>query len=281
MIATLFEWSLLKDAAEIIAAISRMLLTNGLNYYVAFPLWYLRALGLTGILLCINEVVLLRYVTKVILKRIITMNNALIGTWITLSNICVALILTCIQTQTRGFRKNLQRLTNEILPKEGLAIGCHPLLFIIHVILALVIVLHVCINKFKNRNSTPVIQINIPNPQVPTINQPIALNNQTYNKDLFDFSTYFLVVLLNLSLFVPAYFVMLHESLSLILADYFRISLKDVIFIYSLVRNFLHAILSFVSPLVLMVLSDELRPFLVSCLSCSCCSNDEMIEVYN
>ena len=106
MVANLFGWALLKNIAESIANISRVL-TNGLNYKVALTLWFLRALGLTGILVCLNEAVLLRYVTKIVLKRIIIMNDALVGTWITLSNFFIAIVLTIIQTQNRGFLKNL------------------------------------------------------------------------------------------------------------------------------------------------------------------------------
>ena len=276
LIANLFGWALLKNIAESIANISRVL-TNGLNYKVALTLWFLRALGLTGILVCLNEAVLLRYVTKIVLKRIIIMNDALVGTWITLSNFFIAIVLTIIQTQNRGFLKNLGHLTNENLESMGsLIVASHTTLGVLHVILAIVIVIHVSIDKFKARHTTPVIQINIPNPQAG--HQPM-INNQPYNNDLFDFSTYFCIVLLNAICFFPFLIVLLSNNVSTFLAESLEISAEDFFRIATLVRNFIHAfVLGFLSPLVLMSLSDELRPFLCSCLSCS---NDEMIEVYN
>ena len=275
----MFEWVLLKNLAETIATICRLIVSSGLNYKVAFTLWFCRSFGLSGALICLNEALLLRYITKVVLKRIIIMNDALIGIWIQLSNIFIAIVLTSIQTQGLGFRKNLQHLTNEQLPEEGLKIASHTSLFILHLILAMVIVLHVCVNKFKARNTTPVIQINIPNP---ANNQPsIAINNQPYNNDLFDFSSYLFLALFNAFVFIPFFVILFSIDLQTVLAEYFEVSVKDFFSIFSLTRNFIHAfILGFLSPLILMILSSELRPFLVSCISCSTCNNNAIIEVY-
>ena len=285
MIATMFEWILLKNMAEINAGICRMLLPDGLNYNIALTLWFFRSFGTIGTLICLNEVLLIRYVTKVVLKRIIVMNDALIGTWIQFSNVFIALVLTCVQTQSLGFKRNLQHLTSENIPEEGLPFASLTCLFILHLILAMVIVVHVCVNKFKARNTTPVIEINIPNPQAPvppTNHQNIVINNQPYNTDLFDFSTYFLLVLFCASVFIPTSLIIFNSNAQTVIAHYFQISLKDFFNIFTLVRNFLHAlVLGLLSPLILMIVSDELRPFLFKSLSCACSNNAVMIEVYN
>ena len=285
MIATMFKWILLKNMAEINAGICRMLLPNGLNYNIALTLWFFRSFGTIGTLICLNEVLLIRYVTKVVLKRIIVMNDALIGTWIQLSNIFIALVLTCVQTQSLGFKRNLQHLTSENIPEEGLPFASLTCLFILHLILAMVIVVHVCVNKFKARNTTPVIEINIPNPQAPvppTNHQHIVINNQPYNTDLFDFSTYFLLVLFCASVFIPTSLIIFNSNVQTVIAQYYQISVKDFFSIFTHVRNFLHAlVLGLLSPLILMIQSDELRPFLFRSLSCACSNNAVMIEVYN
>ena len=283
MIATMFEWLLVKNVFEVIAGICRMLTPNGLNYHVAFTLWFFRSYGQTGALICLNEVVLIRYVTKVVLKRIIVMNDALIGTWIQLSNVFVGLVLTGIQTQALGFQNNLLHLTNENLPKEGLVIGSHTFLFIMHIILLVIIGVHLCVNKFKERNTTPVIEIHIPNPQAASSNQAnnqqIVINNQPYNSDLLDFSSYCFLVLISALVFFPS--LLMHSNyVQTALAEYYEISVEECFGIFSLIRNFIQPLLfGLLLPMILMISSDELRPFLFKSLSCT--NNNVMIEVYN
>ena len=211
------------------------------------------------------------------------MNDALLGTWIKLTNAFVALTLTGIQSQSLGFQTNLEHLVtpDEPLSGTGLAMRIPAFFFGVHLVLAMVIFVHVCVNKFKDRNSTPVIHIYIPNPGA-SLDQnenqhqhSIAINNQPYNNDLFDFTCYFVLVLINAIFFIP----FLYEF-KMLMADYFDWPESDFLIIFTLVRNFVHTfVLAFLSPLVLMIVSDELRPFLMSFLSCSC-NNNNMIEVY-
>ena len=71
----------------------------------------------------------------------------------------------------------------------GLPVMIPAMLFAFHLSLAMIMVAHVGIQKLKNRNQTPVIHINIPNPNA--INQsPMAFNNQVYNNDLLSFAAY-------------------------------------------------------------------------------------------
>ena len=133
--------------------------------------------------------------------------------------------------------------------------------------MAIGIFIHVCIDKIKQRNTTPVININIPNPQAP-VNNLVTINNQTYNEDLIDFSSYLILFLAHATLFLLLPLV-LSLDFYLALAHYFQVSVSDFYTVFDLVRRLSHTLgIGFVSPLLLMLLSSELRPFLLNCLSC-------------
>ena len=148
-------------------------------------------------------------------------------------------------------------------------------LCILHLTLAIVIFLHVCIDKIKQRNTTPVIHINIPNPQAP-VNNLVAINNQTYNEDLINFSSYLILFLAHATLFL----LLPLSNFYFDAAHYFSVS--DFHTVKDLVRLSHTLVNGFVSPLLLMVLSSELRPFLLNCLSCIFCvsTNNPMHQVY-
>ena len=200
------------------------------------------------------------------------MNDALIGTWIKLSNIVVALMLTVINSQfSVGFQRNLEQFVKGPNPNDdnisgGLNRGTPFWLCILNLTLAIVVFIHVCIDKIKQRNTTPVIHINIPNPQAP-VNNLVAINNQPYNQDLLDFSSYFILVLANLTLFLTLSLVV-SLDLNSSLAHYFQVSDSDFYTVFDLIRRLTHTLgIGFLLPLLLMLLSSELRPFLLKCLS--------------
>lgn len=276
--ASAYEWLILKDFCDLLVAISGVL-TSTRMYYVAFTIWFIRCFGLIGTLLCLNEALLIRYLIKVVLQKIIVMNDALIGTWIKLTNVVITLILSGIHSQSISFKSIVQHLTSgsvEMVP-EGLNIKVVLILFIVNVILSIFMFLHVCIQKFKNRNLTPVIHINIPNPEAN--NQPIVINNQTYNNDLLNFFTYLTLVILLAITQIPTIITKQYNLFST-LANFFAISVNDCITIFNLTKNFIQTFaLGFLNPLFLMLLSSELRPFLFSSLSCSQCTNNQIIDV--
>ena len=161
---------MIKDLGEFLVAITGILTNDELNFYVAFIFWFIRCFGLIGLLICLNEALFLRYLTKIVFKRIIITNDALIGTWIKLSNIVVALILTVIQSQFGvGFHGILEHLAKAPNPNDDsfyenlnrVNIRIPFWLCILHLTLPIVIFLHVCIDKIKQRNTTPVIHINL------------------------------------------------------------------------------------------------------------------------
>jgi len=268
---------MIKDLGEFLVAITGILTNDELNFYVAFIFWFIRCFGLIGFLICLNEALFIRYLTKIVFKRIIIMNDALIGTWIKLSNIVVALILTVIQSQSVTFQRNLERFANanDDIHSGGLNIRIPLWLYILHLALAILIFLHVCIDKIKQRNTTPVIHINIPNPQAP-VNNLVAINNQTYNEDLINFSSYLILFLAHATLFL----LLPLSNFYFDAAHYFSVS--DFHTVKDLVRLSHTLVNGFVSPLLLMVLSSELRPFLLNCLSCIFCvsTNNPMHQVY-
>ena len=264
-------------------AITGIITNDELNFYVAFIFWFIRCFGLIGLLICLSEALFIRYLTKIVFKRIIIMNDALIGTWIKLSNIVVALILTVIQSQSVTFQRNLERFANanDDIHSGGLNIRIPLWLYILHLALAILIFLHVCIDKIKQRNTTPVIHINIPNPQAP-VNNLVAINNQTYNEDLINFSSYLTLFLAHATLFLLLPLV-LSLDFYLALAHYFQVSVSDFYTVWDLLRRLSHTLaIGFVSPLLLMLLSSELRPFLLNSLSCVFCVStiNPMHQVY-
>ena len=265
---------MIKDLGEFLVAITGILTNDKLNFYLAFIFWFAGCFGLIGLLICLNEALFLRYLTKIVFKRIIITNDALIGTWIKLSNIVVALILTVIQSQfSVGFQRNLEHFAKGPNPNNDNLSGSLnrvnmriPFwLGISHLTLAIVVFLHVCIDKIKQRNTTPVIHINIPNPQTP-VNNLFAINNQTYNQDLIGFSSYLILFLVHATLFL---------LLPLVLSDFYTVG--------DLVRRLSHTLfIGFVIPLLLMLLSSELRPFLLNFLSSVFCvsTNNVIHQVY-
>ena len=279
---------MIKDVGEVLVAITGILTNDELNFYLVFIFWFTRCFGLIGLLICLNEALFIRYLTKIILKRIIIMDDELIGTWIKLSNIVVALLLTVMQSQGVTFQKNLQHFANpndDDTHSGGLNIHIPFWLCILHLILAIIVFLHVCIDKIKQRYTTPVIHINIlPNPQAP-MNNLVTINNQTYNQDLIDFSSYLILFLAHATLFLLLPLV-LSLDLYLALAHYFQVSVSavsDFYTVWDLLRRLSHTLaIGFVSPLLLMLLSSELRPFLLNGFACVFCVStiNPMHQVY-
>ena len=268
--------SMIKDLGEFLVTIFAILTTDSLNDSVAFAFWFIRCFGLIGLLLCLNEALILRYLIKIIYKRIIIMNDALLGTWIKLSNVLVSLTLVVLQSQSLGFQRNLKHFASQKINEKTDSDGGWNLrfplwLYISHLSFAFVIFLHAFIDKLQNRNSTQVIHINL----YPVNN---IINNQPYNQDLMNFSSYLICVLAMATLYIPLALVVNLDELKLAaLANYFQVSVSDFFTIFDLIRTMIHALgLGFFTPLLLMLSSSELRPFLFSKLSSSCTN----IEIY-
>ena len=110
---------MIKDVGEFLLAITAILFRNDeRNFYLAYTFWFIRCFGLIGLMFCLNEALFLRYLTKIIYKRIIIMNDALIGTWIKLSNMVVTLLLAVIQSQGMVFQRNLEQFTKVLNPND-------------------------------------------------------------------------------------------------------------------------------------------------------------------
>ena len=111
-------------------------------------------------------------------------------------------------------------------------------------------------------------------------NEGLLVIDLRYNQDLMNFSSYLICVLAMATLYIPlALVVNLDESKLAALANYFQISVSDFFTIFDLIRTMIHALgLGFFTPLLLMLSSSELRPFLFSKLSSSC-TNNEIYQV--
>ena len=183
------------------------------------------------------------------------MNDSLVGTWIKLANVVIACTYVVIQQHSAHFQTYILHLsgTLEDSPEKGLKIKVPLILLCFHIIINIVIVIHVCVAKFKNRNNTPVIQINIPNPShAPPNNPPIAINNQAYNNDLISFSIHLLVMFILLTMMAPFFIIMLFDLIPT-LADFFNVTVKDFFTIFFIVKGFIQTfIVGFLCPLLLI-----------------------------
>ena len=126
---------------------------------------------------------------------------------------------------------------------------------------------HVAITKFKERRNTPVIQINIiQNLDVESPPQ-IIINNQAYNKDLVTIRGCFIIITISGTYLFLILFAM-QSDISQLVATYFDVEIDLYFNILLHIRDFMYAVLlSFVIPLIVILSSSELRPFLYKIVS--------------
>ena len=233
--------------------------TNGLNYHFAFFLWFMRLYGLLGTLLSFNEVLLVRYIVKVILRNSFLLNDALLSIWIKLCNLVVALVLTLTQTKSELFQRSVLHLVfpNEY-SNEGLRIRIVVTLCLFCLGLAFLNFAHVCIVKLKKKTVIVPIQ-EVPN---------LAINNQAYNKDLFDSFSIAVYIIAATICNIPIAIINTNAyDLIPTMSNYFDISLGELLVLFSKLKGLVHAILTgFLLPLIVMLCSSELKPFLIRIL---------------
>ena len=261
LIGALCEWAILKNLADIAIAISSTIATNGLNYHFAFFLWFMRIYGILGILLCCNEVLLVRYITKVILKNSFIMNDALLSIWIKLCNLVVAFVLTLMQTQSKLFQRSVWHL---VFPNEysnqGLRIRIVFTLGLFCLSLAFLNFLHVCIGKLKKKTAIVPIQ-EVAAPSINPIN--LVINNQAYNMDLFDSFAIAAFVIAATVCYSPLFIINFWDLIPTI-SNHVDMPLDEFLVLFSKLRDLVHAIMGgFVLPLIIMLCSSELKPFLI------------------
>ena len=155
---------------------------------------------------------------------------------------------------------------------------------VVIVVLTFIIFIHACIDKYKERKYTPVIQINIlPNPQQldEESNHPrLVLNNQAYNDDLLTISGFLILVCTISSILIPYAFVKQFAIVQNHLAYYFNINFHLFETLLMHTRTLMYAILiGFVFPLTLILSSSELRSFFLKFLQSLCYGM--CIEPYN
>ena len=136
-----------------------------------------------------------------------------------------------------------------------------------------IITIHTCVNKYKEKKNSPVLQINIlPNPDHPNQgpNQPqLVFNNQAYNNDLLKASL-FLVFIFIYAIIWLSFLALKSTTLKYTVANYFDIDIHffDAIVLVH-IRKILHSTTAGIVPLLIILSSSELKPFLIKCLKCS------------
>ena len=115
---------------------------------------------------------------------------------------------------------------------------------------------HVCIGKLKKKTAIVPIQ-----EVAPSIN-PI-INNQAYNMDLFDSFAIAAYVIAATACYSPLFIINFWDLIPTI-SNHFDMPLDEFLVIFSKLRDLVHAIMAgFVLPLIIMLCSSELKPFLI------------------
>ena len=114
----LFKWNILQSLNHI--AISICFVTNARDFDVAYVLWFIRTITLSGFLLSLFESLFAWYIIKIVYKRLIALNDALNGAWLRVTNIFVALLLSIIQSKSITFIEEVSRLSHsdQIQPED-------------------------------------------------------------------------------------------------------------------------------------------------------------------
>ena len=131
----------------------------------------------TGTLLSLNEILFIKYMRKIVFKRMLAFNDDLIGTWLEVSNFAVALGLACVQSYDSTFAK-LHKPSSSTWPYYP-TIKIPLILALIMVLQTLVAIIHSVINYIKRKKNLPQISIHII-----SNNHSIPINNLAYNPDL-------------------------------------------------------------------------------------------------
>ena len=188
------------------------------------------------------------------------MNDALLSIWIKLCNLVVAFLLTLWQTQSELFQRSVLHL---VFPKEysngGLRIRTVVTLCLFCLCLALLNFVHVCICKLKKATAI------VPTQEVPFNPVILVINNQAYNKDLFDSSAITAYIIAATFCYLPIGIINFFDLIPTI-SNHFDISLDEFLVLFSKLRDLLHAIMCFGLPLIVVLCSSELNPFLIRIL---------------
>ena len=132
----------------------------------------------TGILLSLNEIIFIKYMRKIVFKRMLAFNDDLIGIWLEVSNFVVALGLACVQSYDSRFAKLNKDPSTSTWPYYP-TIKIPLILALIMVLQTLVAIIHSVINYIKRKKILPQISIHII-----SNNHSIPINNLAYNPDL-------------------------------------------------------------------------------------------------
>ena len=123
LIAAVMEWNILRSTNSIVLDISDV--TVGLNSDVAYVLWFIWQWTFCGLLLSIIECCIAWYILRVVIKRLLLINDELLALWVKATNVVVSLFLIVVQSKSKRFVKNVITYSNNASPSltQDLIIG--------------------------------------------------------------------------------------------------------------------------------------------------------------
>ena len=239
-------------------------ISSDISDHFGIVLGLARKICIIGVLLTMNEAVLVRYIINVCLKRIPVIDDELLCMELKTINVVMSILFALVQAHLTPYQLNPYRLwmNHEDQVEQEIQFPIGFILVAFNILETLIIGVHLSMRKCvkKSNDNNPIIQINL-KPIDQTNLNPIVINNQAYNLDIFDFSGYFTFVTFSIafSFPVPVPFI---KKLIPTLAKLVRKPDNYVLYLILSLRELSQTILlSFAFPLILILCSSELTPF--------------------
>ena len=254
------EWLLCLSCSGLISDFVYAI-SNDISYHFGIALGLPRRICIIGGLLTINEALLVRYIIKVCLKRIPIIDDDLLSLVLKIINVVMSVLFALVQAHLTPYQLNPYRLwvkrKDQVEQEIQFPIGL--ILVAFNLLETLIIGIHLCMQKCvkKSNNNNAIIQINLKPINQPNLN-PIVINNQAYNLDIFDFTAYFTFVTFFtvFSLPFPVHFI---KQCIPILTQLVNKPDDYVLNLILSLREFSQTVLvSFMFPLILILCSSEL-----------------------
>ena len=99
------EWNFLLSLTNIVLDVLDTII--GINSDVAYALWFIRQWTLCGLLLSVFECCIAWYILKVVIQRMVLLNDELLSMWSKVTNVVVSFFVTVVQSKTKLFAHNV------------------------------------------------------------------------------------------------------------------------------------------------------------------------------
>ena len=136
----------------------------------------------TGVLLSLNEIIFIKYMRKIVFKRVLAFNDDFIGIWLEISNFVVALGLACVNSYDARFATLHKDILSSTWPYYPV-IKIPLILGLIMVLQTSIAIVHSVINYVKSRKKCQISIYTIKTTNT-TPDTSVPINNVAYNPDL-------------------------------------------------------------------------------------------------